>query len=70
MKIFWTTWVENSNGGYGTPQDTFEKAQKEAERLAQLLANIGRRVRVMQYLGSVVCKNTVWEPAETDELPF
>ncbi len=70
MKTFWVTWVEGTNGGYGRPQPRFDEAQKEAERLAQLPGNIGKAVRVLQCLGTVTCKNTIWEPCENDDLPF
>ena len=70
MKTFWTTWVEGSNGGYGRPQSNFGEAKIEAERLAQLPGNIGKPVRVLQCLGTVTCKNTVWEPTEVDDIPF
>lgn len=70
MKTFWTTWVEGTNGGYGRQQLTFDEAQKEAERLAQMPGNVGKPVRVMQCLGTVTCKNTVWETAEYDDIPF
>lgn len=71
MKKFWTTWVENSSGGYGRPQPTFKEATREAERIAQLPGNIGKPVRVMECLGTVTCANTIWEPAdECPEVPF
>jgi hypothetical protein len=70
MKTFWTTWVEGTNGGYGRPQPTFEEAKQEAERLAQMPSNIGKPVRVLQCLGIVIVKNTVWEACEVDELTF
>ncbi len=72
MKTFWTCWIENSNGGYGYKHFTLEDAKKEAERLAQ--SSPGAVVRVLQCLGTVTCKNTVWDPAtdelEPDKLPF
>lgn len=70
MKTFWVTWVESSYGGYGRPQPSFDEAKKEAERLAVMPSNNGKPVRVLQCLGTVTCKNTVWEPTESDELPF
>lgn len=70
MKTFWTTWVEGTNGGYGRPQPTFDEAKKEAERLAQLSGNVGKPVRIMQLLGTVTCKNTIYEPCEHDDIPF
>lgn len=70
MKTFWTTWVEETNGGYGYQHPTFDAAQKEAERLAVSPQNLGKKVRILQCLGTVVVKNTVYEPCEADELPF
>jgi hypothetical protein len=70
MQTFWVTWVDGTSGGYGSPHPTFDEAQKEAERLAQMPNNVGKPVRVLQYLGTVTCKNTIWEPAEIEELPF
>jgi len=70
MKVFWVTWVEGTNGGYGRPQPTFGEAQKEAERLAQMPYNIGKPVRVLQCLGTVTCKNTIWEVAVFDNSSF
>ena len=61
MQTFWTTWVEGTNGGYGRQQPTLEGAKIEAERLAQLPGNIGKYVRVLKCIGTVTCKNTVWE---------
>lgn len=68
IATFYTTWVEGTNGGYGREIYSFEKAKAEAERLAQLPENIGKNVRVMQCLGIVYCKNTVWE--EAIDVPF
>ena len=70
MKTFYTTWVEGTSGGYGYPHETFEKAKEEAERLASLPGNTGKRVRVLQCLGFAVVKNTYYEPCETEGLPF
>lgn len=73
MRKFWTCWVENSSGGYGRPQPTFDEAKQEATRLAQLPGNIGKPVRVLQCLGTMTCTNTIWEPAEEpaeDAVPF
>ena len=70
MKTFYTNWVEGTNGGYGREIATFDEAQKEAERLAQQPNNVGKPVRVLQCLGTVTCKNTVWEQAETEDFPF
>ncbi len=70
MKTFWTTWVEGTDGGYGRPQSSFDEAKAEAERLAQLPHNIGKHVRIMQCLGTVVVKNTVFEPCEVEDIPF
>ncbi len=70
MKIFWTTWAEGTNGGYGRQQPSFEEARKEAERLSRLPNNIGKPVRVLQCLGTGTGKDTTWEPTETDDIPF
>ncbi len=50
MRTFWTTWVEETNGWYGRPLASFDEAKTEAERLAQLLGNIGKPVGVLQCL--------------------
>ena len=70
MKVFWTTWVDGTTGGYGYKHPTLDEAKKEAERLSQLPGNIGKPVRVLQWLGSITCKNTVWESAESETFPF
>ena len=68
MKTFYTNWVEDTNGGYGKPQPTFEEAQKEAEKLARI--NPGKKVRILQCIGFVTLKDTAYEPCEVDEVPF
>jgi hypothetical protein len=70
MERFWICWVEGSTVNTFCQHNSFEKAQKESERLARLTQNDGKRVFVFEYLGSSVVNTVKWESAKFDEVPF
>jgi hypothetical protein len=47
---FWNCFVEDTNGGYHYKHATLESAKQEAERLARMPGNKGRRVFVTECL--------------------
>ena len=51
MNRFWTVFVEGTAGGYGCPHDTLESARQEAERLAKMPGNRGKKVYVLELVG-------------------
>jgi len=48
---FWTVFVDGTAGGYGCPHDTLESARQEAERLAKMPGNRGKKVYVLELVG-------------------
>ena len=48
---FWTCFVEGTAGGYGHRHDTLESARQEAERLAKMPGNRGKKVYVLELVG-------------------
>ena len=51
MNRFWTNFVEGTAGGYGHRHDTLESARQEAERLAKMPGNRGKKVYVLELVG-------------------
>ena len=45
---FWNCFVEGTSGGYHYKHTTLESARQEAERLARMPSNKGRKVFVME----------------------
>jgi hypothetical protein len=72
MEKFWVCWVEDSANLIGkfVHHDTFEKAQKESERLARQPQNDGRKVFVFECCGASLVKSVTWEAAISDGIPF
>lgn len=70
MDNFWTTCVQGTTGGTGYQHDTLQSALTEAERLANMKNNIGKRVYVLECVGwfEIPKQPTNWHPI--DRIPF
>uniref|UniRef100_A0A6M3JYG5 Uncharacterized protein n=1 Tax=viral metagenome TaxID=1070528 RepID=A0A6M3JYG5_9ZZZZ len=51
MGKFWNCLVEGTYGGYHYRHSSFEQAKTEAERLARLGSNRGKKVYVLEVIG-------------------
>ena len=51
---FWTCFVEGTNGGGHFQHPTFDEAKDEAERLARMLLNQGKKVHVLEEVGYAI----------------
>jgi len=51
MNRFWTNFVEGTSGGNHHKHDTLESARQEAERLAKMPGNRGKKVYVLELVG-------------------
>jgi hypothetical protein len=70
IPTFFCCYVEGS-GGFNVCHSILEIAKQEAERLAQLPSNKGKRVFVLQAILSAKVPDPVtWESLRIDELPF
>lgn len=45
---FWLCWAESTEGGYHYGHGTLESARQEAERLARMPGNRGRKVYILE----------------------
>jgi hypothetical protein len=72
MEKFWICWVENSVNTTANfvHYDTFEKAQKESERLVRQSQNDGRKVFVFECCGASLIKSVTWEATKSNDVPF
>lgn len=68
-KQFFICFVEGSDGGKGYQHPSFDAAKLEAERLASLPGNSGKKVYIFAAVGYVIERKTDYICLQQD-LPF